>query len=247
MDNRKQLIAMTKTFLFILLFLSFGTTKSQTLSRQVISAFGGAYNNDIYWSYTGGQPVYTTTDSTTVILTQGFEQPDTKRQIMYEEILPECDNGTGIGILVDVEEMCGAFNSEILLDDQPVDALILNVQPGTYSLEVICGGINTHITEIVIEDLGLPSCNLVFYSGFAPNGSFENQVWFIENVDLFPENQVDVFDRWGNIVWSGTHYDNTEVVWKGDNKDGEKLPQATYYFIFKAGTVTYKGFIELIR
>jgi len=75
----------------------------------------------------------------------------------------------------------------------------------------------------------------------------ENQVWFIENIELFPNNEVEIFDRWGSQVWHGSNYDNIDTVWDGDNNLGDKLPQATYYYIFKTGSLVYKGFIEVIR
>ncbi len=101
-------------FLFVILTLFFGqlVTEAQTLSRQVISSFGGAYSSDtLNWSYTMGQTVYTTTDSLSTILTQGFEQPDAKREIMYQEIIPDCDNGQGVSIQVNVFELCVDFSS----------------------------------------------------------------------------------------------------------------------------------------
>lgn len=234
--------------LFFIAVLTFGNLSSQTLSRQVFSTIGSFYDNgQMNLSYTLGQPEYLTTDSNFIILTQGFEQPDSKKSIMYTEIIPECDNGSGIDIDVDVLEMCGDFSASVLLDNQPVDGLIQNVQPGTYQLEVICGGINSHIQEIIIENLDLPTCSLIFYSGIAPNGMDENQIWYIENIELFPNNHVEIFDRWGNHVWSGTNYDNINSVWIGENSRGEELPQSTYYYIFKTGELVYKGFIELIR
>lgn len=238
---------MKNLFLFTLILL-FGSLSAQTLSRQVSSSFGGFFDNgQLNWSFTAGQPEYTTTDPTIVILTQGFEQPDAKRVIMYEEIIPECDNGNGITLSIDVLEVCGNFSTSVLLDNQPVEPLIQNVQPGIYHLEVICGGINSHVIDVVVEELNIATCDLVFYSGIAPNGMDENQVWFIENIELFPNNEVEIFDRWGSQVWHGSNYDNIDTVWDGDNNLGDKLPQATYYYIFKTGSLVYKGFIEVIR
>ncbi len=103
--------------------------------------------------------------------------------------------------------------------------------------------------NFTVEELDIPKCELVFYSGFVPNGVFDNQIWYIENIDLaiYEDNEVAIYDRWGSLVWEGKNYDNQTVVWAGKNTNKEDLPQGTYYYIVKAANTTYKGYIELIR
>ena len=52
---------------------------------------------------------------------------------------------------------------------------------------------------------------------------------------------------WGNEVWSATNYNNTTVVWKGDDATGKPLPDATYFYIVKVNGTTYKGWVQLTR
>lgn len=241
---------MKKAFLFFCFCLVTSSFFSQTLSRQVFSTMGGAVSTDqVYWSYTLGQPEYTTTDSTTSILTQGFEQPDDKKNVMYEEVIPDCDHGQGVSLLIDVLEVCGDLDSEVIFNNQTSGELIENVLPGSYEVEVICGETNTFFLNIEIAESNLPECEIEFYNAIAPNGTEENQIWYIENIDLedYQNNTVEIFDRWGNSVWNGTNYNNDTVVWNGTNNNSEELNQGTYYYIVTFDNMVFKGFIELIK
>ena len=90
---------------------------------------------------------------------------------------------------------------------------------------------------IQIED-GEPGDYLTIFSGFTPNGDGVNDRWIIENIDLYPDNTVLIFNRWGDIVNQFAGYDNTNVYWKGDNQYGERLPDSTYYYLLK---IRHKG------
>ena len=65
-------------------------------------------------------------------------------------------------------------------------------------------------------------------SGFTPNSDGVNDTWIIDNMELFPNNAVHVFNRWGQSVFSQTSY-NSGNAWDGTYK-GEKLPVGTYYY-----------------
>ena len=100
--------------------------------------------------------------------------------------------------------------------------------------------------DITVELLN-EECKLKFYSGITPNADGVNDSWEIDNVSLYPENVVNIFDRRGNLVYSGKNYDNKNEVWKGDSKNGKPLPSGTYFFIFESDELTQKGWVELTR
>jgi gliding motility-associated-like protein len=74
---------------------------------------------------------------------------------------------------------------------------------------------------------------LRIYNGITPNGDGINDTWVIDCIDMFSENEVFLFNRWGDIVKHLVNYDNKNVFWDGTNKDDEKLPDGTYYFVLK--------------
>ncbi|HZX61984.1 MAG TPA: gliding motility-associated C-terminal domain-containing protein, partial [Bacteroidales bacterium] len=72
---------------------------------------------------------------------------------------------------------------------------------------------------------------LIIHNVITPNGDGINDGWFIDGIEKFPDNIVQIFNRWGDKVNSFEHYNNTSQVWKGDNYKGEPLPDGTYYYI----------------
>jgi large repetitive protein len=50
------------------------------------------------------------------------------------------------------------------------------------------------------------------------------------NPDKFPDNELIVFNRWGDIVFRASPYINN---WQGVNSKGEDLPDGTYYYILR--------------
>ena len=65
-------------------------------------------------------------------------------------------------------------------------------------------------------------------SGFTPNGDGLNDFWIIDNMELFPNNVVQIFNRWGQVLYEANSY-NMSTAWDGkyENKD---VPVGTYYY-----------------
>ncbi len=91
------------------------------------------------------------------------------------------------------------------------------------------------------------TCTLSIYNLISPNGDNKNEVWWIDGITGFRNNTVHLFNRWGSSVWFGQNYDNDKVLWKGQNDNGEKLPDGTYYYVIELGKKTLTGFVELIH
>lgn len=67
----------------------------------------------------------------------------------------------------------------------------------------------------------------VFPTVITPNGDGKNDLFVVYNLEkIYPKCQMTIFNRWGNVVFESTGYENP---WDGTYK-GEKLPMGTYYF-----------------
>ncbi len=87
---------------------------------------------------------------------------------------------------------------------------------------------------------------VVFPDGFTPNGDGVNDVWNISYIDQYPEAVVEVYNRWGELLFRSEGY---EEPWDG-TYNGEPVPVGTYYYIIdlKDDRVEpYTGPITIIR
>jgi gliding motility-associated-like protein len=83
-----------------------------------------------------------------------------------------------------------------------------------------CVGTDTVLVEV------LPEVQVT--SGFTPNNDGINDTWIIDNMELFPNNVVNIFNRWGEAVYQANGY-NSGNAWDG-TYEGEPLPVGTYYY-----------------
>jgi gliding motility-associated-like protein len=64
-------------------------------------------------------------------------------------------------------------------------------------------------------------------SGFTPNDDGTNDIWRLDNITLYPNCVVEVYNRWGELLFQSTGY---REPWNGTYK-GKQLPVGTYYYI----------------
>jgi gliding motility-associated-like protein len=93
--------------------------------------------------------------------------------------------------------------------------------------------------------VNLQVCEMpVVFNGFSPNGDLRNDFFTIQNIDLFPGNELSVFNRWGELVYYKANYNND---WDG-TFNGNPLPSGTYFFLLKIeGYTARTGFVHLNR
>lgn len=169
--------------------------------------------------------------------------------VIYEVLNESCPGAVNGSIFInDVEGYPGPYN--VVVSTTTVDSTIIGqdtLSSGTYNIVITDANGSVYTTQI---DVGLDSdeaCELKFYSGITPNGDGNNDIWAIDNIELFPKNTVLIFNRWGNEVWSGEGYDNDKKVWIGLDNNGVEMADATYFYVAVVAGKTYKGFIELTR
>lgn len=182
-------------------------------------------------------------------ITQGFQQPDAvlgTLSVTQASVNSTCIGGNNGSIALTPFNAIGnvtyTWNPAIIGDTNVAS----NLPAGTYqytisdSLTVISG-------IVVIAEDQVPCINTIcnFYNGITPNGDGNNDTWVIDCVTDFPENTVSIYNRWGDLIWVGKNYDNVNVVWDGTNKNGNKLTDATYFYLVEIDKKTYKGWIEL--
>lgn len=88
---------------------------------------------------------------------------------------------------------------------------------------------------------------VIVFNGLSPNGDNLNDVWRLPGIEQFPQNEVQVFNRWGSRVLLQKGYTN-ESPWAGQ-WNGKELPDGTYFYIIDLGdgSGVLSGYLELLR
>ena len=86
---------------------------------------------------------------------------------------------------------------------------------------------------------------LIVPNAFSPNGDNVNDRWQIDNLTDYTGVVVEVFNRYGQLVYTSTGYG---TAWDGNSK-GKPLPVGTYYYIIqlKNGFKPMNGSVTIIR
>ena len=66
--------------------------------------------------------------------------------------------------------------------------------------------------------------------GITPNGDGLNDYLVFDNIQSYPDKELSILNRWGQVVFQQKNYDNT---WQGTNQNGAPLPDGTYYFVLQ--------------
>jgi gliding motility-associated-like protein len=123
--------------------------------------------------------------------------------------------------------------------------------PGYWGLDTfeyaICN-INGCDTARVIVKID-PGSNLTIFNGFSPDGDGMNDYFTIRGIENYPENDVILWNRWGNQVGSVKGYNNVDKIWDG-TWNGKNVPDGTYFYIinFNDGvTKPVAGYVQIHR
>jgi gliding motility-associated-like protein len=86
------------------------------------------------------------------------------------------------------------------------------------------------VTITVVPKIRVPS-------GLTPNGDGINDTWVIDLIELFPNCEVMIFNRWGEKLFYSKGYPASDR-WDGTYK-GKPLPVGTYYYIINLHDEAY--------
>ncbi len=144
-----------------------------------------------------------------------------------------------------------------------------NVASGNYSFlytaETGSCPIN-YVVNLTIDQSFVLGCGSIeVHNAFTPNGDGINENFIIENITdkiCYPQNSVQIYDRWGQLVYETEEYDNVNNVFTGESMGTKKvggsstLPIGTYFYILNYTSVglqselvtnTKQGYLYLTR
>jgi len=109
---------------------------------------------------------------------------------------------------------------------------------------VVCTptGCDTSMVTICIDCV-----DIVIFTAVSANGDGINDEFYIANIEEYPNNKLQIFNRWGNKVYETKGYKNQ---WKGTWNGNKDLPDGTYYYLLELndeGSRVFQGYLELYR
>lgn len=144
---------------------------------------------------------------------------------------------------IDISVSGGVSPYSFKWSDEATSEDLNNISAGEYSLTVTDANgcpLKDSITVGILEEDGC----LDIPSGFTPNGDGKNDTWKIRGIGNFPDISVEIYNRWGSVVFSSKGYSQ---AWDGTN-NGSELPSAAYYYLITLGDGTTKtGSVTIVR
>lgn len=180
------------------------------------------------------QATVTVHDTTSPSLICINDQYDTIFDNTCEFIIP--DYTSQLTIVDDCLDTNNIVYSQIPLPGTVIsvtDSQVINIQ--LIVMDSVGGNQNICYSNLFLRCIK----RLIVPQFISPNGDGLNDVLFIEFIEEYPENTLQIFNRWGDLVYVKEQYDNS---WGGDlGVSGgfigtdNKLPSGTYFYILDLG------------
>ena len=133
------------------------------------------------------------------------------------------------------------WNDTFLRESQQINLLA----PGWYRVTVTDANGCEEMDQIEIEQSNEITC-IKEHMTVTPNGDGKNDLLNLSCIHTL-QNEIEIFDRWGNVIYTARDYDGTWNM----RKDGQDIPTGGYYYILSVvlpdGKKTMKGSLTIIR
>ena len=237
-------------FLLFLCVVCNNTVYAQVqLSPVLIGSMGGdtAIGN-VQFTWSIGEMTTETLSKSNITLTQGFNQPEFEP--VLELVKENSCRGFSNGLATATVTGAGPFKYSWSTNRaEDTTNQVVNLAIGNYTVIARSLIDSSFVITKRFSVVEIDNC-LKIYTGITPNGDNNNDSWYIQNIELYP-NEVKVFNRWGSEVWSTVNYNNDKNFWNGNNKANQPLSDGTYFYVIISSTdnaskrKVYKGWVEL--
>ncbi len=104
--------------------------------------------------------------------------------------------------------------------------------------EPVCNFMSSTPYRVIIKP-----CAILIPNVFTPNGIDGNNFFQIKGIEDFPNSTLQVYNRWGNLLYENKNYRNS---WSA-----EDVPDGTYYYILGVNEIKgmkyYDGHVTILR
>jgi gliding motility-associated-like protein len=102
---------------------------------------------------------------------------------------------------------------------------------------ILAGEASTTLTDMTVKwgTITILNKRIIEFMSVSANEDNIHDFSSIQNIEKYPNNEVDIVDRWGVLVWRGKGYNNEDIAFKGRSNQGNAydLPNGTYYYVIR--------------
>jgi gliding motility-associated-like protein len=188
-----------------------------------------------------GTYTLTITDSNGCQMTQDYTLTAPDPIVLTAESVPASCPDTPDGT-IDLSVSGGEGTLTYLWDDGPTTQDRTGILTGDYTVTVTDGSGCTAQLTVTVGMTG-HDC-LRVYEIITPNGDGANDTWKMRNAELYPDAEIFVYNRWGELVY---HSRNATDEWDG-TYNGKLLPNDSYHYVIHLndGSEPRAGVISII-
>ncbi len=129
------------------------------------------------------------------------------------------------------------------------DSILAELTPGIYYVAVSDANNCEELVSIRVDDgtICLEASTII-----TPEGDGFNEEFMIGCLSRYSDNRLEIYNRWGQLVYLADNYNNGNL-WRGTNRRDGEVPDGVYFYVFKyvdpstGGEQTQKGAVTVLR
>ena len=141
-----------------------------------------------------------------------------------------------------IENSTNKNNVNILVDKENLSTDLNTTKSSAGSYDLLLTSVNgkcsanDRVTVVVKENIRAPNV-------FTVNGDGNNEYFIIQGIEYYPKASVNIFNRWGDIVYQ------VKANYASNPWDGGSLPEGVYYYIVESDELvkSHTGVVHLLR
>ena len=167
-----------------------------------------------------------------------------KIKLTFEIIDTFCPDSPDGAVTVDASGGVPGTEYNYVWSDNSTGTDISNIPSGRYSVTV------TDLNHCSVKDSAmvryLHDICLLIPDAFSPNRDLINDTWIIGNIEFYPDVEITIYNRWGQMVWESER--GYPSQWDGRSK-GIDLPVDAYHFVIDLhnGKKLFVGDVTIVR
>jgi len=102
----------------------------------------------------------------------------------------------------------------------------------------VCDNGVPSLCDIAVVFVEVGPAPFKIYQGLSPNGDGLNEYWRIDGIENFPDNRVQIFDRYNNLIFETSRYSNEDNTWRGQTNHSMvngNVSEGTYFYSLTLG------------